>query len=84
MGKEIKFKCDRNKDNLLDYLLVKTAPVLTGIKPAILLRLCKCRHIRKMTHYDSFLYSSGRNNQTVESGMPGNEKRRQRYTSSVL
>ncbi len=54
MTKEIKFKCDRNKDNLLDYLLVKTAPVIAGIKPAILLRLCKCRHIRKMTHYDSF------------------------------
>jgi hypothetical protein len=54
MNQEIKFNCDRNKDNLLDYLLVKTAPVLTGIKPAILLRLCKCRHIRKMTHYESF------------------------------
>ena len=36
------------------YLLVKSAPVIMGVKPAILLRLCKCNHVKKMKHFDSF------------------------------
>lgn len=41
-------------DELLKYLLVKTAPVLYGVKPSILLRLNNCPKLRHVGHYQTF------------------------------
>ena len=47
------FKCQGMQD-LAEYLLVKTAPVIMGVKPALLLRLTKCARLRNSERYDVF------------------------------
>ena len=54
MKKVIRYNCEKSKDSIMRYLLVKSAPVIMGVKPAILLRLCKCQHVKRMKHFDSF------------------------------
>ncbi len=48
------FKCHSHYESLLKYLLVKTAPVLGGIKPAVLLRLNNCPHLKSSDYYRIF------------------------------
>jgi hypothetical protein len=41
-------------DELLKYLLVKTAPVIHGVKPSVLLRLNNCPKLKHAGHYEIF------------------------------
>jgi hypothetical protein len=41
-------------DELLKYLLVKTAPVIHGVKPSVLLRLNNCPELKYVGHYQTF------------------------------
>jgi len=52
--KKDNYKCTHSKEDFLKYLLVKTAPVITGVKPATLLRISNCCKAREFQHYDSF------------------------------
>lgn len=48
------FCCRQNKNELLKYLLVKTAPVMIKVKPALLLRISSCNQVSELKHYDVF------------------------------
>lgn len=41
-------------DELLKYLLVKTAPVIHGVKPSVLLRLNNCPELKYVGQYQTF------------------------------
>ena len=52
---ELKKSFERHKmQDLAEFLLVKTAPVIMGVKPALLLRLTKCGCLRNADRYESF------------------------------
>ncbi len=48
------FSLCKESQALAEFLLVKTAPVIMGVKPALLLRLTKCAHLRNADRYDLF------------------------------
>ena len=54
MKKENHYKCSHSKEEFLRYLLVRTSPVIAGVKPASLLRISNCCKAREFQHYDSF------------------------------
>ncbi len=48
------FECEFHWRGLLEYLLLKTAPVHYRVKPAVLLRLSNCRRSKERGEADSF------------------------------
>jgi hypothetical protein len=48
------YHCKRNKEKLLKYLLVKAAPVMLKVKPAMLVRLTNCNRAVELQRYDIF------------------------------
>ena len=47
------YRCQKFRE-LAEFLLVKTAPVIMGVKPALLLRLTKCARRKNADRYDLF------------------------------
>ncbi len=54
LGKVEQVACGGNKEQLLRYLLVKAAPVMLKVRPAVLVRICNCSEIRGLQRYDHF------------------------------
>lgn len=55
MEKIEKVECGGYRESLLKFLLVKTAPVMLKVRPAVLLRLTtKCVKSNAFRHYDQF------------------------------
>jgi len=47
-------KCGGDSANLLEFLLIKTTPVILKMKPSVLLRLTNIKKIPEHQHYDQF------------------------------
>jgi hypothetical protein len=47
-------KCHQSCDDLLRYLLIKAAPVMLKVKPAVLVRITNCCRVREFMRYDLF------------------------------
>ena len=46
--------CRGSRESLLKFLLVKTAPVMLKVRPAILVRLTNCSRVAELRRYDQF------------------------------
>jgi|GEM_PF-1926192 len=47
-------KCSGDREALLRFLLVKAAPVMLKVRPAVLIRLSNCGRIAELRRYDHF------------------------------
>lgn len=54
MRKEEVIRCPGDRDALLKFLLVKAAPVMMEVRPAVLVRLANCGRQKELQRYDQF------------------------------